>query len=110
MHETGRYCIISEIYISSEFRELKPDLNINNANSKSAFLKRKYSDDPCEFKNSRNKKQFDFNVSILNKVADVKDSLEIEDIEQKLECLIKDIKGRKFICIATRLQVAGSPF
>ena len=54
--------------ISSEFRELKRDLNINNANSKSAFLKRKYSDDSCEYKYSGNKKNrlTYFNVSILN--------------------------------------------
>ena len=83
-------------------------MNINNANSKGAFLKRKYSDDSCEFKLSGNKKQFDFYVSILNKVMDVKDSLEtlsIEDIEQKLECVIKEIEGRiKLIRIADKTK------
>lgn len=82
--------------ITSEFRELKGDLNIINTNSKSVFLKRKYVDKQCEFKYYGNKQQFDFNVSILNKVADIKGSIEtlsIEDIEQKLESVIKDIEG-----------------
>ena len=71
------------------------DWYINNANSKSAFLKEntlKTNVSLNEFKHFGNKKQFDFNVSILNMVADVKDSLEtlsFEDIEHKLEVLSK---------------------
>ena len=82
--------------ITSEFRELKRDLNINSVNSKSTSLKRKYCDDTCAIKYIGNKKQFDFNVSILEKIAEVKDSLEssTEDIEGLLEGIIKDIEGR----------------
>ena len=64
--------------------ELKRDLNINTVNSKSTSLKRKYSDDTCAIKYTGNKKQFDFNVSLLEKIVEVKDSLEsssTEDIE-----------------------------
>ena len=65
--------------LTSEFRELKRDLNINIVNSKSTSLKRKYSDDTCAIKSTGNKKKtIDFNVSILEKVekiAEVKDSL-----------------------------------
>ena len=81
--------------ITSEFRELKRDLNINSVNSKNTSLKRKYSDDTCAIKYAGNKTQFDFNVSILEKVAEVKGSLEsIEDIEGMLDGIIKDIEGR----------------
>ena len=41
--------------ITSEFRELKRDLNINTVNSKSTPLKRKYSDDTCAIKYTGNR-------------------------------------------------------
>ena len=101
--------------IRSEFRELKRDLNINTVNSNSTSLKRKYSDDTCAIKyagkqkkNKKKKKQFDFNVSILEKIAEVKDSLEtssVEDIEGLLEGIIKDSEGRiKLIRIADKTE------
>ena len=94
--------------ITSEFRELKRDLNINPVNSKSTSLNRKYSDDTCVIKYTGNKKQFDFNVSILEKIAEVKDSLKpssIEDTEGLLEGIIKDIEARiKLIRIADKTE------
>ena len=55
-----------------------------------------------------NKKQFDFNVSILEKIVEVKDSLEsssIENTEGLLEGIIKDIQGRiKLIRIADKTE------
>ena len=50
--------------ITSEFRELKRDLNINTVNSKSTSLKRKYSDDTCGIKYTGNKKTKKKNNSI----------------------------------------------
>ena len=56
----------------------------------------------------KKKKQFDFNVSILEKIAEVKDRLEsssIEDIGGLLEDIIKDIEGRiKLIRIADKTE------
>ena len=42
--------------ITSEFRELKRDLSINNTSSKSSCLKRKYVDDAFVFKYVGNKR------------------------------------------------------
>ena len=94
--------------ITSEFRELKRDLSINNTSSKSSCIKRKYVDDAFVFKYAGNKKQFDFNVGILKQLAEIRDSLEsssIEDIEGKLDSAIKDIEGRlKLIRIADKTE------
>ena len=57
---------------TSEFRELKRDLSINNTSSKSSCLKR---NDAFVFKYVGNKKQFDFNVGILKQLAEIRDSL-----------------------------------
>ena len=91
--------------ITSEFRDLRKQLIDKPAYS----LKRKVEDEKqVSLKYNGNQKQFDFNCSVIHKLAEVKNSLDastIEDIDSEIENIIRDIKGRnKLIKIADRTE------
>ena len=77
--------------ITSEFRDLRKQLIDKPAHS----LKRKIEDEKqVSLKYNGNQKQFDFNCSVIHKLAEVKNSLDastIEDTESEIENIIRDI-------------------
>lgn len=95
--------------ISAEFRDLKKEMKIGaTTDSNQRILKRKHSEDSASFKYSGNKKQFEFNVSVLEKLESVKgslDSVTVEDVQDSLNDIINDLQGRnKLIHIADKTE------
>lgn len=67
--------------ISSEFSKLRSEF-LHNAEKQSKSLKRKLTSDCVSFKFTGNKKQYEFNLSILDEFEALKDALDDKKIRQ----------------------------